>query len=134
MTQSTKQNPHIPTSWGELADKITILQIKSERLTKPSAIENVRKELALLSAVLASELAATPKLATLQAELKTINERLWDIENDIRIKEKNKQFDAGFIELARSVYIENDNRAETKLAINTLLQSDLIEEKSYDKY
>jgi hypothetical protein len=124
----------VPVSWGELIDKITILEIKAERLRVPAALANVAHELGLLRDVLADLADAPPGLAALHGELVAVNRRLWDIENDIRRKEAEQAFDAGFIELARAVYRSNDERSRIKRAINELLGSDIIEEKQYVGY
>ncbi len=124
--------PQIPVSWGELIDKITILEIKAERLSSESARANVRRELEHLSAIAAK--AAHPKLASLKAALKHINETLWRIEDDIRDKEAKKNFDAGFVDLARSVYHNNDERGRLKAQINAVLGSEFVEEKQYVRY
>lgn len=122
--------PDAPVSWGELIDKITILEIKAERLTAQAALANVRRELDALRAVEA-QLAPDPELARLKAQLVEVNGALWDIEDDIREKEAAKDFGPRFIELARSVYITNDRRAALKREINRVTASDLVEEKSY---
>jgi hypothetical protein len=123
--------PSVPVSWGELIDKITILEIKSERLSKPAAVANASHELALLRAV-AGELAEVPSgLAALRGQLVGVNRRLWDFEDEIRRKEATQAFDAEFIELARAVYRNNDERSRIKRAINQLLGSEIIEEKQY---
>ncbi len=124
-------SPLIPVSWGELLDKITILQIKQERLEDDAKRANVVTELTALLAVAGAALAQVPALA---AELKAINEALWDIEDDIRDKERAGQFDARFIELARAVYVTNDQRAAVKRKVNLALGSALVEEKSYKPY
>ena len=125
--------PWAPISWGELIDKITILEIKSERLTTPAALQNVQHELRLLGNVI-SELAPPPRLLELKADLRAVNQRLWEIENAIRGKEAQKLFDEEFIELARSVYIINDERGRIKRNINLLLNSRIVEEKQYLRY
>lgn len=119
---------------GELIDKITILEIKSERMTDPEKLKNVRVELATLAACRDQAIPATPELADLTTELKQINESLWQIEDEIRDCERHGDFGTKFIELARSVYKSNDRRAAVKRQINELLGSRLIEEKSYAKY
>ena len=126
--------PRVPVSWGELIDKITILEIKVERLRAPAALANAAHELALLRGVLAELADAPPGLAALHGELAAVNRRLWDIEDEIRRKEAAQAFDAGFIELARAVYRGNDERSRIKRAINELLGSDIIEEKQYVGY
>ena len=124
----------VPVSFGELIDKITILEIKERRLTSPQAVANVRTELAALNGVFAALPSPPASLAPLKQALKTINETLWDIEDHIRAKEAAKSFDPQFIELARSVYINNDERARLKREINGLLKSGLVEEKQYTSY
>ena len=119
---------------GELVDKITILEIKNERMTDPDKLRNVRTELAALVAVRDRELPRSEKLAELTARLKGVNEALWEIEDEIRACERNKDFGARFVELARSVYHQNDQRSTIKRSINELLGSKLIEEKSYTRY
>jgi len=116
----------VPVSVGEVLDKITILQIKSERITDASKLANVRKELQQLT--LATRGYRHPDL---EADLRAVNERLWSVEDRLREKEKRKEFDAEFIELARAVYITNDRRAEIKRRINEITGSALVEEKSY---
>lgn len=125
---------HTPVSFGELLDKIAILQIKSERMSDPAKLANVRNELAALEATWAAHPASRQDIGGLRAELKAVNERLWVIEDDIRLKEKAQEFDAGFIKLARSVYFENDERARIKKDINLALGSSYVEEKSYQDY
>ena len=124
----------VPVSFGELLDKIAILQIKSERMADPAKLANVRNELSALEKTWMAHPAAGTDIVRLRADLKAVNERLWEIEDDIRIKEKAQEFDAGFIKLARSVYFENDERARIKREINTALGSAYVEEKSYQDY
>ena len=126
--------PHVPVSWGELIDKITILQIKRERLSGEAALANVRRELEALTAIAAPLLAGEPEAAALTAALKSVNETLWDIEDRIRAKEAARTFDQEFVELARSVYKRNDERAALKKQLNLKLASELVEEKSYKPY
>ncbi len=124
-----------PVSIGELFDKITILQIKSERMSDESRLANVRYELALLEEVAASHIPADrSELDKTVGELRRVNEMLWDIEDEIRLCEKDKSFGSRFIELARAVYHTNDNRAALKRDINTMLGSAIVEEKSYAPY
>jgi hypothetical protein len=123
-----------PVSYGELIDKITILEIKSERMTDAAKLANVRDELQLLNALWAGDPASRTDIAAERAELKRINEALWEIEDEIRVKERDQAFDARFIELARAVYHTNDKRAAVKRAINLKLGSRLVEEKSYQDY
>lgn len=126
--------PHVPVSWGELIDKITILQIKRERLESETALANVRRELEALSVLTDPVLAADAEAGAITAKLKIVNETLWDIEDRIRAKEAARTFDAEFIELARAVYIRNDERAALKKQLNIKLASELVEEKSYKPY
>ena len=119
---------------GELIDKITILEIKSARITDAAKVENVRIELATLEQARDSAIPPSAELADLTAHLKAINEALWKIEDDIRDCERDKDFGQKFIDLARSVYKSNDKRAALKRDINVLLGSRLVEEKSYSDY
>ncbi|HEX5953905.1 MAG TPA: DUF6165 family protein [Rhodanobacteraceae bacterium] len=123
-----------PVSFGELIDKITILEIKSERMTDAAKLANVRDELELLGALWTQGPASATDISAERAELKHINEALWEIEDEIRLKERCQAFDARFIELARAVYHTNDKRAAVKRAINLKLGSRLVEEKSYQDY
>ena len=123
-----------PVSFGELLDKISILQIKSERMSDEAKLANVRNELSALETSWMAHPAAGHNIVELRAQLKAVNERLWVIEDDIRIKEKAQEFDAVFIKLARSVYFENDERARIKKDINLALGSSYVEEKSYQDY
>ncbi|MDE2055192.1 MAG: hypothetical protein KGI62_10980 [Xanthomonadaceae bacterium] len=123
-----------PVSYGELIDKITILEIKSERMTDAAKLANVRDELQLLNALWKGDPASRTGISAERAELKLINEALWEIEDEIRVKERDRAFDARFIELARAVYHTNDQRAAVKRAINLKLGSRLVEEKSYQDY
>ena len=124
----------VPVSLGELIDKITILEIKSERMTDAKKLANVRKELALLNAVKSAQQLSGPDFDRVYAALKSTNEALWVIEDDIRDCERHKRFDTRFIELARAVYITNDKRAALKNELNQLFNSALVEEKSYAAY
>lgn len=126
--------PHVQVSWGELFDKISILEIKSARLTSEAALSNVQRELDLLAIKARMIPSGHTKIDDLKVTLKVVNEALWEIEDEIREKEAAKQFDATFINLARSVYLQNDKRSAIKRAINVLLASDIIEEKSYKDY
>ena len=123
----------VPVSWGELIDKITILEIKSERISEPSKLGNVKKELDLLASKLGSR-AGQSEVLRIKDALRGVNGSLWDIEDEIRACENAGDFGSRFIELARSVYITNDRRAELKRELNTVLGSDLVEEKSYQAY
>ena len=124
------KNPTVQVSWGELIDKMTILEIKEKRLILSEAVANVRRELTAVRMVVQN--IQSEQLALLANELKAINEDLWEIEDKIRTKEAAKSFDQEFIELARSVYRRNDERAAIKREINKLLNSEIVEEKSYD--
>jgi len=124
----------VPISPGELVDKITILEIKAERIADPDKRANVRRELDLLRATRDAALAATPALDALARELCAVNETLWVIEDDIRDCERKGEFDSAFVALARAVYTTNDKRAALKRRINELLGADLVEEKSYAPY
>lgn len=124
----------VPVSYGELIDKITILEIKSKQITDAAKLANVRTELDLLNTTWASHPASQTDITAERARLLAVNESLWDIEDRIRLKEKAQAFDAEFIELARAVYFENDDRAAVKREINLKLGSQLVEEKSYQDY
>ena len=124
----------VPVSYGELLDKIAILQIKSERMSDAAKLANVRRELEALESGWMAHAAAGHDIADLRAQLKAVNERLWVIEDDIRICEKNQDFGPEFVRLARAVYFENDERARVKREINLALGSQLVEEKSYQDY
>lgn len=124
----------VPVSYGELIDKITILEIKAARIADAAKLANVRTELDLLNRTWGSAPASAADIGASRAKLKDVNEVLWDIEDRIRVKEKAKAFDAEFIELARAVYFRNDERAQFKREINEALGSTLVEEKSYENY
>ena len=124
----------VPISPGELLDKITILRIKSLRMTDPAKVANVRLELHALEETWGASEYARIDVAADVAALLAVNERLWVIEDDIRDKERAQAFDAEFIRLARAVYFENDERAAIKRRINTALGSGIVEEKSYRAY
>ena len=119
---------------GELIDKITILEIKMDRITDEKKLKNIKTEWDALNQSRANKILISAKLDELTAELKTINETLWVIEDDIRGCEHRKEYGEAFITLARSVYLNNDHRARVKRKINELLGSRLIEEKSYSDY
>ena len=125
---------HVPVSPGELLDKITILRIKSLRILEAAKLANVRLELELLQRTWATLGAATAAVAADEQALQAVNEQLWDIEDRIRDKEAKQSFDRDFIELARAVYVCNDERAAVKKRINQHLGSRLVEEKSYKQY
>ncbi|MGD8176126.1 DUF6165 family protein [Marinimicrobium sp. ARAG 43.8] len=125
----------VPVSFGEVLDKITILEIKSERISDEAKLKNVRSELTELSATWDNAIKGKANdIARLRSELKEINEKLWVIEDDIRDCERDRNFGERFIELARSVYITNDKRAAVKKDINLALGSKFVEEKSYQDY
>ncbi len=124
----------VPISPGELLDKITILQIKSERIQDSTKVANVKVELDSLSNVWRQSVPSDTTIEALTKELKAINEKLWVIEDNIRDEERNKQFGERFIELARSVYVINDDRANAKKKVNLHLNSSIVEEKSYQDY
>lgn len=124
----------IPLSVGEIMDKITILEIKAERIVNAEKVANVTAELDTLSPLVTHDALNTASIKALVAELKDINEALWDIEDDIRERENSKDFGEAFIALARAVYVTNDKRAEIKKQINLATGSTLIEEKSYEDY
>ena len=124
----------IPISPGELLDKITILQIKAERIADPVKVANVKTELEMLSKVWSDAVEVDAEIITLTAELKAVNEALWEIEDDIRDEERNMRFNERFIELARAVYVTNDERANAKKKVNLHLNSTIVEEKSYQDY
>ena len=126
--------PYIPISWGELFDKKTILQIKLKNLKTKSALKNVKIEYAYLSKIFEENFSKNKNAQKLMSDLKKVNQKLWDIEDLIRDKERNKTFDKDFVELARSVYFTNDDRSYIKRKINDTFGSELIEEKSYAHY
>ena len=119
---------------GELIDKITILRIKSERMSDAAKLANVRHELDVLEKARAENLADSAELRQLEAALKEVNEALWVIEDDIRQCEADQDFGTKFIELARAVYKQNDKRAALKKEINLLTGSSIVEEKSYTEF
>jgi hypothetical protein len=124
----------VPVSFGELLDKIAILQIKSERMSDPAKLANVRNELGALERTWMAHPAAGHDIVRLRADLKAVNERLWEIEDEIRDQERDQKFGETFIRLARAVYFENDERARIKREINVALGSTYVEEKSYQDY
>jgi hypothetical protein len=119
---------------GELIDKLTILEIKKANITDPAKLRNVQHEYDVLAQVLSEQVPSSESLTGLTAELKAINEELWKIEDVIRDCERDRDFGPKFIELARAVYHTNDRRAAVKRQINVLLDSPIIEEKSYAAY
>jgi hypothetical protein len=124
----------VPISPGELIDKITILEIKSQRMTDAAKLHNVRTELSLLTETWKASAYSATDISAEWAGLRDVNGKLWDIEDRIRDQERDARFDAEFIELARAVYVTNDERAAIKKRINTRLGSLLVEEKSYADY
>jgi hypothetical protein len=124
----------VPVSWGELFDKLTILQIKSERIADTDKLENVCRELAELDKVVRGAGLQSAELEEAVTALREANSKLWVIEDDIRDCERERRFDAEFIRLARAVYYTNDERAALKKRINMLTGSELVEEKSYSSY
>tara|TARA_A100001035_G_C27786726_1_gene504798 strand:+ start:1259 stop:1645 length:387 start_codon:yes stop_codon:yes gene_type:complete len=125
---------NIPVSLGELLDKISILEIKSIKISNESKLANIKKELSGLKKVLENLNINFSEIKNLYEELYKINLGLWEIEDSIRILEKNKNFEKDFIDLARSVYITNDKRFQVKNEINKLFNSNYVEEKSYEDY
>lgn len=135
MTKSDAPKPIlIDVGPGELIDKITILAIKSERMSDATKLKNVRHELSVLEAARTANIPASAELTRLEAALKSVNEALWVIEDDIRQCEADKDFGQKFVDLARSVYKQNDKRAALKKDINLLTGSSIIEEKSYTEF
>lgn len=134
MVNTTKGSLMIEVGAGELIDKITILKIKTDRMTDPAKLRNVKHELDVLSRARAENLHQSTELDRLEDELRKVNEALWVIEDDIRACEAARDFGPKFIELARSVYIQNDKRAMIKKSINELCGSSIVEEKSYTDF
>ena len=129
-----KDNLLIPISPGELIDKITILEIKRESIVDKEKLSNINLEYMVLLETLENKIIASNEIDSLRIKLKTINKKLWDIEDQLRDLERSKTFNEDFIKLARSVYFTNDERSEIKKSINKLLNSEIVEEKSYSKY
>lgn len=123
----------VEISFGELIDKITILEIKADAVKDPVGRRNVLHELALLRQRRQQTLPGTARLDVLQDELRTINRRLWDIEDQLRTKESHQQFDQEFIDLARGVYVNNDRRSEVKRSVNDEFNSGVVEEKVFTR-
>ena len=126
--------PLTPISWGELIDKITILEIKQINITSATALGNVNKELYYLNDILNKNCEIIERISNLKEQLLVINKSLWQVEDDIREKDLKQEFDNVFIELARKVYRLNDERANLKKSINKILNSELVEEKSYKNF
>ena len=124
----------ISISWGELIDKIAILEIKMDRIRDIKKRENINKELQALRIIFDQGCSEPEKIRKLKSELRKVNEKLWHIEDDIRKCEKEKDFGQQFIGLARAVYMTNDQRSVLKREINMVLKSELFEEKSYEDY
>ena len=124
----------VPISVGELLDKLTILRIKSERISDPDKLSNVQRELETLETTWTESPFSGHDLGAELEQLRRVNETLWDIEDQIRLKEARLEFDQEFIELARSVYLTNDERAAVARHINLKVGSDLVGEKSYTEY
>lgn len=127
-------NVNVEISIGEFYDKLTILEIKKERINNTEKLVNINNELDGLNNLLAQLPFSRDDVSQEVSELRKINEALWEIEDDIREKESQKKFDERFIELARAVYITNDKRSDIKRDINLKLGSDFVEEKSYEEY
>jgi hypothetical protein len=127
-------NVSAPISVGELIDKLTILEIKLAEITDREKLDNVRREHETLLAVAPEGLLASAEVSALRDKLKTVNAELWLIEDEIRVKERARDFGETFIALARAVYLTNDRRAALKREINRLSQSEFVEEKSYAAY
>lgn len=123
--------PHVPISWGELVDKICILEIKKHRASNKAVKKNIVAEFRLLNSYVSEEILKYPDLKRLWAKLKAVNLKIWDIEDEIRSKEAVCDFGERFIELARNTYKLNDRRASIKREINKILNSEIIEEKIY---
>lgn len=126
--------PKVPISWGELIDKITILEIKQVHISTPSALVNINKELGYLNEIVLNSTGVEELVSDFKQKLFDVNTRLWKVEDDIRDKEFKREFDTDFIELARKVYRLNDDRAGLKKSINQALKSEFIEEKSYKDF
>jgi hypothetical protein len=129
---NTRKAPlRVEVSWGELLDKISILTIKEERITSPAAVANVQRELAHLSEIVSGRPPLPPEIEEKCLRLRSINEALWDVEDALRACEQDQRFDPRFVELARKVYVLNDQRAKIKREINLLMKSGFVEEKEY---
>ena len=126
--------PLTPISWGELIDKITILEIKQINIKSRSALSNINKEWGYLSEIVKNSDGVSELITELKLQLLDVNKRLWQVEDEIRDKELKQEFDIVFIELARKVYRLNDERAKLKKDINQVLKSELVEEKSYKNF
>ena len=129
-----KEDIKIPVSSGELIDKISILKIKRKKIINKSKLQNINHELSLLNKIYKNNFKKNKKILLYEKKLIKINKKLWDIEDKIRTLESKKTFNQQFINLARAVYVNNDERSEIKKKINKLTGSHLIEEKSYKSY
>ena len=129
-----KEDITIPVSSGELIDKISILKIKRKKIINKSKLQNINHELSLLNKIYKNNFQKNKKILLYEKKLIKINKKLWDVEDKIRLLESKKNFNQKFIDLARAVYINNDQRSEIKKKINELTGSPLIEEKSYKSY
>jgi len=126
--------PLTPISWGELIDKITILEIKQTNIKSATALANINKELGYLNEIIKESIGVAELINDVKQQLLNLNKLLWQVEDDIRDKDFKQEFDAAFIELARRVYKLNDERAKLKKSINEILNSELVEEKSYKDF
>ncbi|WP_225205143.1 DUF6165 family protein [Novosphingobium huizhouense] len=124
----------VPAAWGEVIDKITILELKRARIADAQAQANILRELDALLAIVAERLPAPERIAAERAALAAVNAELWEVEDALRDKERAQAFDAEFVALARAVYRKNDHRAALKRAINLATGSAIVEEKSYQAY
>ena len=134
MQKKINNTPYIPVSWGELIDKITILEIKEKKIKSTESLLNIKKELKYLNDVLNNETKKVEVISELKLELYKVNEQLWITEDNIRLKENKCEFDNSFISTARNVYILNDKRAKLKKQINEITNSNFVEEKILPKY
>jgi len=128
------ETPLIPISWGEFIDKLTILEIKRANIKSKTALKNIHKEIGYLEEILKNNNELEKMVIDLKQELLKVNKDLWQVEDDIRDKELRQEFDSSFIILARKVYRFNDERASIKKSINKVLNSELVEEKSYKEF
>jgi predicted nucleic acid-binding Zn-ribbon protein len=124
----------VEVSYGELIDKITILEIKADKVKDAAKLANIRNELDILNKALSADVQSSQRVTDLTRQLREVNHQLWEIEDRIRDKERSKAFDQDFIALARSVYITNDQRARIKRELNEVLDSGIVEEKDYQPY
>jgi len=121
-------------SAGELLDKISILEIKLNKIKDPILLDKIKKEYKILDETKSKNISFSDKVNILYQDLKKINEKLWEIEDEIRLCEKNSQFKDKFVQLARNVYFANDKRSKKKSEINAILGSNILEVKQYTKY